>query len=144
MLSLSTSGHSRLQEKLDKWFWFILAIFPIVTYLIYLFGFYSGGFISTETVSENITTYAYNSPLSFSSFMLDLLTFYAGDGPVRDVLFSILGPGGIFPLFAQGWGFLSYFVYFISLHIVHVLVDVLVFIPRFAHKIMSKAINFGD
>ena len=37
-----------------------------------------------------------------------------------------------------------YLGYLVGVEIMHVLFDVIVFIPRFAHKILSKAINFGD
>lgn len=129
MLSLSTSGHSRLQEKLDKWFWFILAILPIIYFILCNFGFAISG-NELRSIGGVFT----------SDF--GLIT----DGTILyDSLMSIFGPYGILPVFRfSNLGVVYYLTYFCYIQVIHVFVDVIVFIPRFAHKIMSKAINFGD
>lgn len=130
MLSLSTSGHSRLQEKLDKWFWFILAILPIIFFILCNFAL---------SISGN----------ELRSFQVVVTSDFGVSDETKNILYSsfmsIFGPNGILPVFRYAnLGVVYYLVYFCYVQVIHVFVDVIVFIPRFAHKIMSKAINFGD
>ena len=129
MLSLSTSGHSRLQEKLDKWFWFILAILPIIYFILCNFGLSISG----------------NELKSFGNVLLIDFGLISDGGILYESLLSIFGPYGMLRVFGfVNLGVIYYLVYFCYVQVIHVFVDVIVFIPRFAHKIMSKAINFGD
>ena len=113
MLSLSTSGHSRFQDKLDKVFWFLLAILPCVLYFF-------------ELCFEYVTFYDFMSNFGAFPFIFDILN------EVTEIAFD------------TQFMITPYLAYLVSVEIMHVLFDVIVFIPRFAHKILSKAINFGE
>lgn len=135
MMNVSTSGKSRLQDKLDKWFWWIIALLPLIFWLFVNIGC---------AYSATSRSYVYLNTVLQNHFALDF-TLESNGNLIYRVLFDIFGKnGGIFPLFEYGSSYLQYFVYFVTVQILHVLIDVLVFIPRFAHKILSKAINFGE
>lgn len=117
MFDIKTRSSSRLQSKLDKILWFALLVAPLVAWLA-LFVNYHG------TNIPDIFTYV----TTFSPF-----TYI-------DNLF-----GRIFEsVFGSSFGFVHYVSYMAGIEICHVLFDIIVFIPRFCHQILDKAINFGD
>lgn len=126
MMNISTHGHSRFQDKLDKFFWFAILVLPIVFFI----------FLNLTRVD-----YSYMDSVLIDFFGMDVTS--APVSLVTNVFNEIFGNEGIFPFFQEDSGFMLYFVYFVYVQIIHVLVDVLVFIPRFAHKVLSKAIDFG-
>lgn len=67
----------------------------------------------------------------FGSFMgnFGVLT----SNPVASALQDIFGTDGMLPLFEND-GYLLYFAYFVQVFIIHLAVDFLLFIPRYAHK----------
>lgn len=101
----------------DTIFWYLLYFLPILCYFILL----AIGQVSTLGQV-------------FSVLGLNVVT----DGTIYTSLNSIFGTGGILPLFTET-GLLQFFTYFISVYIAHLFVDFLLFIPRIAHKWMSKA-----
>lgn len=115
MLSLSTSGRSRLQDKLDRALWFVLAVLPLIVF--YVLNYRQGA------NTDFITFVSSFSPFPF----------------ITDVLNSVTSAA-----FGVEFALNAYFGYLAGVEIMHVLFDVIVFIPRFAHKILSKAVNFGD
>lgn len=85
--------------------------------------------------------------VSMNTIMVDFFGMDINAAPVSmvaEVYNNIFGVDGIFPFFQDNSGFMYYFVYFVYIQVIHVLVDVLVFVPRFAHKILDKAVNFGE
>ena len=61
---------------------------------------------------------------------------------VRQTMLSIFGENGAFPLFdSYNQSIVYYLSYCVNIEIVHVLFDVLVFIPRLAHKWVGKAVQ---
>lgn len=119
---------SRFAFKLDKIFWFIVSFFPLFSWLIYLFSF-SG--------------YA-NSPLTFYAWLEQNFAFM---GQVSQSviystfyqIFSITSVTSLFP--ALSTSLMAFFTYLVTVEIVHVIYDVIVFIPRLAHKWISKAVQ---
>ena len=101
----------------DKLFWFLVSILPLVSFVIMLWFNGQNG-ITMSTV--------------FSSCGFGIVV----DNVVVDSLMSIFGVGGLFPLFATN-DLIVYFVYFIFVNIIHIVVDVLLWIPRFAHKLLD-------
>lgn len=61
----------------------------------------------------------------------------ATNSVVYTTLVSICGSVGVLPLFGS-LDILIYLTYFVNVFIVHLLVDFVLFIPRLAHKWMSK------
>lgn len=101
----------------DELMWFLIYTFPILFILI---GIHHGGY---DGMLSYITT---NFAAVESTFIFE--TF---DG--------IFGADGILPLFIGNWIIFEYYaVYFIIMLILHVLIDVMAFIPRLAHAWMGK------
>lgn len=75
--------------------------------------------------------------LTISGLMSQLGLQVLTDNVIYSNLVGIFGADGVFPLF-NNLEILSYLTYFISIFIIHLFVDFLLFIPRLAHKWMRK------
>ena len=121
-------SNTRFSHKLDKIFWFIISFFPLFSWLVYLFSF------SSYTASP-LTFYAWLEQnfafLGQVSQSAIYSTFYR--------LFSITSVDSLFP--ALSTSLMAFFTYLVTVEIVHALYDVIVFIPRLAHKWISKAVQ---
>lgn len=124
---LTKTTKNRFCYKLDKIFWWIITLFPIFAYLLFLI---------TASLNEGV------SGTTFAIFMNERLgIFYSMNSTVSEPFYRIFGPNGIIPMFSENSGLCQLFSYFVSVEIVHVLFDILVFIPRLAHKWISKAVQ---
>ena len=96
----------------DTLFWNILYMLPI--FILLIFTWSSGSIVGISSV--------------FSSLGLEIFN----DNIVVTTLSDIFGSGGILPIFTSNDMiiFLSYFIY---MNILHLVVDVLVWLPRLAH-----------
>lgn len=108
----------------DTIFWYLLYFMPVLAYLI-LIAVQPGSITTLDGV--------------FDILGLNVFT----TGTIYTSLDGIFGVNGILPLFTQT-GLLQFFTYFISVYIAHLFVDFLLFIPRIAHKWMSKAYQEGE
>lgn len=122
------AGNTRFFYKLDKIFWFVLSLFPLFSWLVYLFSFsgYAG------------------SPLTFYAWLEQNFAFMGqiSNSVIYSTLyqiFSITSVTSLFPVLSTS--FLAFFTYSITVEIVHIVYDVIVFIPRLAHKWISKAVQ---
>lgn len=121
----SKISNTRFACKVDKIFWFFISFAPLIFYALYLVSF------SDKTQS-----------LSFYVFLSNYLGLFFSSNSVFSSLFStIFGPSGIFPVFSAQSGWLVFFSHLATVEVVHVLFDVMVFIPRLAHKWISKAVQ---
>nr|DAW31738.1 MAG TPA: hypothetical protein [Inoviridae sp.] len=119
---------SRFAFKLDKIFWFVISFFPLFSWLIYLFSF------SSYTAS----------PLTFFAWLDQNFGFM---GQIQNSviystlyqIFSITSVDSLFPVLSTS--LMAFFTYLATVEIVHVVYDVIVFIPRLAHKWISKAVQ---
>ena len=127
-MRMKKNGSTRFSYKLDKIFWFIISFFPLFSWLIYLFSF-SGYATSPLTffvwVEQN---FAFMGQISNSVIYS---TFYQ--------IFSITSVSSIFPSLSTS--LMAFFTYLVTVELVHVLYDVIAFIPRLAHKWISKAVQ---
>ena len=124
---LTKTTKNRFSYKLDKLFWWIVTLFPIFAYLFFLIT------ASLNEVSADVT---------FSDFLNQRLgIFFSMNTTVSNAFYEVFGPKGILPMFSSNSGLIQLFSYFVSIEIVHVLFDILVFIPRLAHKWISKAVQ---
>lgn len=106
--------------KFDLVLWTFIALLPVLWYGLFIF--HSAGTESTVT---------------FMSFIQDKFGFFVSfDNVISQSIKGIFGESGTFPIFNDT--LISYFTYFIVVEILHIVVDVLCFIPRFAHKLMTK------
>lgn len=119
---------SRFTFKLDKIFWFIISFFPLFSWLLYLFSF-------SSYTGNPVTFYAWLD--QHFGFMGNV-----GKSAIYSTLyqiFSITSVDSLFP--ALSTSLLAFFTYLVTVEIVHVVYDVIVFIPRLAHKWISKAVQ---
>lgn len=119
------ASNTRFAYKLDKIFWFFISFAPLIFYALYL--------VASPNLSEYYSFYV------FISNYLGL--FFSSNSAFSSVFSSIFGPSGIFPVFSAQSGWLVLFSYLATVEVVHALFDVIVFIPRLAHKWISKAVQ---
>lgn len=117
MFNLRTNSHSRFADKLDRFFWFLVYVLPLLSWCI-LFVNYHG-----MDVPDILSYVSLISPFPFIQQIFD------------SIFTSVFG---------HTFALCSYISYLVGVEIVHCLFDVCVFIPRFAHKLISKGVNFGD
>lgn len=118
-------SNTRFASKLDKIFWFFISLAPLILYALYL-----------------VSHFKQAEYFSFYVFISNYLGLFLSSSSVFSSVFSkIVGPSGIFPLFSAQSGWLVFFSYLATVEIVHALFDVVVFIPRLAHKWISKAVQ---
>lgn len=118
-------SNTRFAYKVDKFFWFFISFAPLIFYALYL--------LSHFKQSEYFSFYV------FLSNYLGL--FFSSSSVFSSLLSTIFGPSGVFPVFSAQSGWLVFFSYLATIEVVHVLFDVMIFIPRLAHKWISKAVQ---
>lgn len=104
---------------LDNLMWFLIYMLPLICFIVILCK--TG---QVTSLSE-----------CMSSCGLGVLT----NNVVYTALNSIFGADGVLPLFVSA-DILLYFSYFVCVWLCHLAVDVLLFLVRYAHKLMD---NFG-
>ena len=106
----------------DSAFWFLVAILPLALYLITCLSY------KLQSSTDTLT--------AFLPFMKNLGLM--DSGIIYNSLSDLFGTGGILPLFsAENNAILVFLSYFVSVEIVHLAVDFLLFIPRLGHKYMN-------
>lgn len=104
-----------IKNLFDYVFWYGLYLLPLLLMLVYWFKTGSASFINV-----------------MSDAGLSVLT----TNPIYDALNQIFGSGGVLPLFTSP-DVIAFCTYFVSVFLVHLAVDFLLFIPRLAHKWMD-------
>ena len=123
---LSKTTKNRFSYKLDKLFWFCIQIFPLVCFAVYCIAGTRGSEVVVPT---------------FNSFLIKLGLNYQQGNVFFNVLAQLFGSKGVFPLFVDSGGMVLYLTYVLTMEVLHICFDVLVFIPRLTHKWISKAVQ---
>ena len=101
----------------DTIFWYLIYSLP---FLMYLFTAFKG------------------VPATFADYMSTNLGFvFSSSNVVFTALNAVFGADGIMPLFVDTSA-LYIMTWFVSMSIVHLFVDFLLFIPRLSHKFFDK------
>lgn len=111
-----------LEKYLDRLFWFILLILPLLILLV------------TNRWTE-------------SSFISVLSQFNINNtNIIYSVLNDIFGSNGILPFVntVETSVVLLYLSYMVLIELVHIVVDVILFLPRIAVKLLDGAVEMGD
>lgn len=127
-MRMRKNGNTRFSYKLDKIFWFVISFFPLFSWLIYLFSFSSYTAAPLTFYAWLEQNFAFMGQISNSVIYS---TFYR--------LFSITSVDSLFP--ALSTSLMAFFTYLVTVEIVHIVYDVMLFIPRLAHKWISKAVQ---
>lgn len=111
-----------IANLVDSAFWFLVSILPLALYLITCLSY------KLQSSTDTLT--------AFLPFMKNLGLM--DSGLIYNSLSDLFGSGGILPLFsAENNAILVFLSYFVSVEIVHLAVDFLLFIPRLGHKYMN-------
>lgn len=111
-----------IANLVDSAFWFLVSILPLALYLITCLSY------KLQSSTDTLT--------AFLPFMKNLGLM--DSGIIYNSLSDLFGSGGILPLFsAENNAILVFLSYFVSVEIVHLAVDFLLFIPRIGHKYMN-------
>lgn len=102
---------------LDSIFWFLVYIMPLFLWCAICIK--AGAITSFESV--------------FTTIGIDITT----DNIIYTALTSIFGVDGVFPIF-NGTAIFTFITYFASVYFVHFIVDVLMWVVRWAHDFMNK------
>lgn len=121
------TSNTRFAYKLDKLFWFLITLLPIILYTVYLFANRSGTFLGFEKFLQSIFNYDYPTGLSAN--------------PIFKVLFALFSFSDTSVFAFLPYSLLYLLTYMASVEVIHVCFDVIVFIPRLAHKWISKAVQ---
>ena len=109
---MTQQSKHRFSYKLDLVFWFIVMMLPILVYFI--------------------TAYRNPEAIGFLEFVSSFSPFPFIENILNDVSQAAFG---------STFAISGLFGYFVGVEIFHVLFDVIVFIPRLAHKWVSKAVQ---
>lgn len=126
-MRMKKTGNTRFAYRLDKVFWFLLTFLPVILYTVYLFANRSGTFLGFEKFLQTILNYDYPTGLSTN--------------PIFKVLFALFSFSDTSVFAVLPYSLLYLFTYMASVEVVHVCFDVIIFIPRLAHKWISKAVQ---
>lgn len=102
----------------DGGFWLLVAVLPLIAYVIMLWF-------------NGLTGLTLASSISACGFSI------AQDNVIYTAILSLFGSSGVFPLFSSP-DILIYLSYFVIVELAHMAVDILLFIPRFAHKMIES------
>ena len=126
---LSKTTKNRLTYRLDKIFWFVIQILPLLSWFIYCFS---------------VTRSSENSFWAFDTFLIEVFGIGNFDG---NVVYQALSKVFQYSVsIVPEVSFLSksltaLFSWFVMIEVLHVFFDIIVFIPRLAHKWISKAVQ---
>lgn len=105
----------------DTFFWYLLYLFPVLAYLFY---YNADGYFSA----------------TFATFMSDNLGFvFDNTNIIYTTIQDLFGSSGVLPLWTVDSTGISLIVtWFVTVFVVHLVVDFILFIPRLCHKFMDK------
>ena len=110
----------KISHIFDKLFWGFIMLLPLLVYVIYILK--TGNIYSLENV--------------FTDFGFGIDT----TSVIYQTFISIFGSSGSIPAFL-GNGFILYITYIVLVELIHLIVDILLYIPRIAMKFLDKGVE---
>lgn len=98
----------KFHQKLDLFFWFLVAILPLIIFIV--------------------STWNNPEALSFSEIIIPYRFNF-----IADIFNQIFTENLSFPV-----TLVDYLSYFVSVEIIHVFIDFVVFLPRLAHNLIGR------
>ena len=98
--------------------WLLLALMPIIVYFC---------MASAQPSADMIT---------FTDMMSTKLQFPSANNVIYSTIWGVFGTGGTLPILTEGLA--AYLTYYIIIELAHLIVDVLIFIPRLAQGWISS------
>lgn len=107
-------------DVIDNLLWIFLAILPVICYLVYS---------SNDVVSSTAL-------LSFSDYVSEKLGFFVPwSNVITETFTGVFGQNGVFPILSDN--VVMFLTYFCVIELAHLVVDVLLFLPRLFHGWMD-------
>ena len=106
-------------KVIDTLFWLFIAIFPILVYLI------------TRINATEIIT--------FETCLTNLGFGVSTTSPIYTTLNTIFGVGGGFLELTTSTGLMLYATYFVTVMLLHFIIDILLVVVRWGHNLCDKA-----
>lgn len=103
----------------DNLFWLLIALFPLFAYLISL--------VNAESV------------VSFGTYLTNLGFGISTDSLIYTTLYQIFGVGGGFLELVNDTGIMLYATYFVTIMLLHFIIDILLVVVRWGHILVDKA-----
>ena len=112
-----------VREVLDALFWLFLAILPVIMYLFHICCNYA--------------------PMTFSAYFLETLSVeLSQDSVIYQAFYRIFTVGnGFFDIFENMGAVIDICVWLFFVEFLHVMFDVLVFLPRWCHSMMNAYVS---
>lgn len=111
-----------INHLFDNGMWYIIYLLPLLLFVGVSVRL--GQFTTLQACFESVGLNVINNSIIF------------------DTLSSLFGVNGLVPLF-QNTDILIYFTYFVSVYLIHLCVDFLLFIPRLSHKWLKSFTSGG-
>lgn len=105
----------------DTAFWYLLYFLPVLAFLLYI--------MAMPSLGTNL--------VGFGDFLTALGFEFLTDNVIISTLADLFGASGIFPVFANNDVFIM-FAWYVSVYLCHLCVDLLLCLPRIAHKWLNK------
>lgn len=122
-----------IKNLCDNVMWSIIYLAPLILTALLALGAWNGDWFATWIdFSGDFLDLPWNSTL----YGLLNAWGFTDSGIVYNALKSLFGQGGVLPLIVDR-AMLIYMSYFVTMVLVHLAVDFLLFIPRIAHKFMN-------
>ena len=107
----------------DTVFWWIVYALPVIVLLIVS----NNSFIDTVDTGNALRNFFY----------------VAQNNPVYTAIVGLFGQNGVLPFFSSGSYVFIILTWFVATNLCHIAVDVLLFIPRMAHKFIDILTSRG-
>lgn len=128
----------KFYKKVDITFWFVVMALPIIIFLIRFVGLcFSGSHLTTLSDINNL-----NSSISSSTYTLFSSTCQS---------FSVFGMSFISDIFSSlaedlqiDIAFVYLFTYMASIVFYHLLLDIIVFVPKFFHSFLRRVDKYEE
>lgn len=111
-----------LNSIYDKVIWLLISLLPLILLAIYSF----------------------HHEIIIADFLANTGLEVLSSSPIYSMYFSLFADGGLIPIFANNSLVITYFTYLTSVYLLHLVFDVVVFIPRLFHDLLSKTYHGGD
>ena len=109
------------KTDIRKVLWYFIIAFPLLAFLV------------SNIVADSQGVIVVN----FGVFMLENFDLTTSNVLI-DMFNGIFGSSGFLPIFMDNNGLFLYFVYFIGVELIHIILDVLLFLPNILHNIFDK------
>ena len=126
---------------LDNIFWYIIYLLPIIITVCVCLGAFQGDWYQAwYDLDADLTGQPFRGVLG--QVLEDFQFIFDADVDSVNPIFAVLcrvftfrgEQGNILPVFGDISPLLGYIAYFISVYLIHLMVDFVLFIPRLAHK----------